>query len=843
MQSVRDIKKVQIIDYLQQIKNQVLTFSEDHMIVNAMMQFTTCFDAFLAENDLDKNDISSLKTELRRYYLNDFATQYKKQNNEQVYGMDSIFNQLDGQTIALQYYYIKNNPNPLGSKDKLNLAKDKSAYTQIHSLYHPAIRNFLKKFGYYDIFLIHPDTGHIIYSVFKELDFATSLKKGPYSNTNFAEAFNKANASDSPTTVVFTDFKQYFPSYEAPAGFVASPIFQGPKKIGVLIFQFPIDNVNRIMNERSGMGETGESYLIGNDMLMRSDSYLDPKHHSVFASFKEPQKGKVETEASRAALNGETDIKIIMDYNGNPVLSAYTPIKFGTLHWALLAEIDKAEAFSAIKTLQQTAVIIFVMGVVGIVLLSLFVARKIAKPIQSVVDTLTDLSQGDGDLSVRLPVLAKDEMGQLSAKFNLFAEKINSIILDLVDNTEILDLSSNDLIEISDQMTNEADQVSTQANSVAASAEEMTTNMGSVAAAMEQASINVSQVASAVEEMTTTINEISMNAGKTSSITTQAVVEAESASKKINELGISAKDIGKIIETIQDISEMTNLLALNATIEAARAGESGKGFAVVANEIKSLAAQTAEASVDIRSKIESVQVISNQTIDEIKKVSSIITEGNEIVSNVAASVEEQTATANEISNNITQISSGFGEVNENVAQATAVAGQMAEDIAFVYQTSTIMLNDIKIATGSAYQLNEMATKMSQLTAQFKLSHDDRFRSNPIKMAHNKWKKKLSDFLAGRITLTSKDINSHHECEFGQWYFGEGQTQYGQLPIYKAINAQHEKIHVTAKEIVRLFQEGKMNKSKELYLTFEDVAKKFFDMLDQMETDLLEMSRK
>jgi methyl-accepting chemotaxis protein len=368
-----------------------------------------------------------------------------------------------------------------------------------------------------------------------------------------------------------------------------------------------------------------------------------------------------------------------------------------------------------------------VIGILSVIIIALLISIiaiiniYVTRPLRDVVDTMKDIAQGEGDLTVRIKSVSKDEIGELGNWFNMFIQKLNRIILDIVDNTQTLDASSTELSGVSEQMTTDAGQVSTQASSVASAAEEMSSNMNSVAAAMEQSSMNVTQVASAAEEMTATINEISANTAKTSSITIQAVDEAENATKKINELGLSARDIGKVTETIQDISEQTNLLALNATIEAARAGEAGKGFAVVASEIKSLANQTAEATIDIRQKIGNVQLISSQTVEEIRRVTAIINDANELVSSVATAVEEQTATTSEIANNVNQISSGFGEVNENIAQATSVADQIAKEIALVDQSSTALTDNSGQVTDSAIALNKLAQKMSDLTSQFKLS--------------------------------------------------------------------------------------------------------------------------
>ncbi|ACN17043.1 Mcp [Desulforapulum autotrophicum HRM2] len=366
-----------------------------------------------------------------------------------------------------------------------------------------------------------------------------------------------------------------------------------------------------------------------------------------------------------------------------------------------------------------------VIGIVSLILLALFVSViaiiniYVTRPLVGVVETMKDIAQGEGDLTVRIQTDSKDEIGELGSWFNVFIEKLNKIILNIVANTGALDSSSKELSGVSVQMTSDADQLSTQTNSVAAAAEEMSSNMTSVSATMEQASMNVSQVASATEEMTATINEISTNTAKTSTITAQAVVEAKNASEKINELGITARDIGKVTEAIQDISEQTNLLALNATIEAARAGEAGKGFAVVASEIKNLANQTAVATIDIREKIEGIQRISGQTVEEIRRVTGIITDVNELVNTVASAVEEQAATTSEIAENVNQTSIGFSDVNKNVAQANDVAGQIAREIALADQSTTAMAGNCARVTESAVNLSKLAQEMSLSTSQFK----------------------------------------------------------------------------------------------------------------------------
>ncbi|OMH31804.1 methyl-accepting chemotaxis protein [Motiliproteus sp. MSK22-1] len=350
LEAVREVKQEAVERYLETVERQVRTFSEDRMIVEAMNNFKGRFNSFIEYNDIDEVALGEQKKALFQYYDKDFRNSYLDANGgNQPADLKQIFEQLDDEAIALQYQYIINNPNPLGSKHLMDKGDDISSYSRTHGYVHPSIRHYLEQFGYYDIFLVDHESGDIVYSVFKELDYATSLIDGPYAKTNFADVFRQAAASNEPNKVFFTDFKSYFPSYEAPAGFVASPVFDGDQKIGVAIFQFPIDRLNAIVAQRTGMGQTGETYLVGEDNLMRSDSYLDPESRSVGNSFRHPEAGKVSSSAVIAALKGESGHGVVHNYLDRSVLSAWSPLRFGNFNWAMIAEIDITEAMSPVN--------------------------------------------------------------------------------------------------------------------------------------------------------------------------------------------------------------------------------------------------------------------------------------------------------------------------------------------------------------------------------------------------------------------------------------------------------------------------------------------------------------
>ncbi|MCP3943801.1 MAG: methyl-accepting chemotaxis protein [Desulfobacteraceae bacterium] len=385
-----------------------------------------------------------------------------------------------------------------------------------------------------------------------------------------------------------------------------------------------------------------------------------------------------------------------------------------------IAEFNNIASKSINKSITTqifVAVCIIIALIISIVLCLQFI---VAKPINSTVKMIEDIAQGEGDLTKRLKIMSKDEIGDLGKWFNVFIKKLQDIIADIAGNSEKLDDSSRNLLTISKQMSQGADKVSSKSDTVATAAQKMSSNMTSVATAVEQSSENISMVSAATEEMTSTINEIAQNTEKTRSTSDQAVSRAKKASENIVILSKSAQVIGKVVETINDISDQTNLLALNATIEAARAGDAGKGFAVVASEIKSLAQQTAEATLEIKEKIESIQESTQETVSEVEEITVAISSVNEMIDIVASAVEEQSATTKEISSKVGQAARGIREVTENVANSSAVASEIAKDISEVNQSSKEMSNNSSQVDTSADELRQLADELKKTVDQFKI---------------------------------------------------------------------------------------------------------------------------
>jgi len=385
------------------------------------------------------------------------------------------------------------------------------------------------------------------------------------------------------------------------------------------------------------------------------------------------------------------------------------------------ATAEKLKQASA-AMIQQTKQVNISGGIICIVLVAailFFIIQQVIKPLKHTLIVVKDIAEGEGDLTIRLNVDSKDEVGELSRWFNIFLDKLQGIIADIAGTAGALGTSSDSLSGLSGKLSEGARNMSGLSSSVASAAEEMSVNMNSVAESSSEAATNVNMVASAAEEMTATINEIAMNSEKARAISESAVAQADEATSRMNRLDLAAQSIGKVTQTITEISDQTNLLALNATIEAARAGDVGKGFAVVANEIKELAKQTASATLEIRNQIEGIQGSTSETITQIDKISQVINSVNEIVSTIATAVEEQSVTTKEIAGNVAQASQGIQDVNENVTQSSLVSGEIAKEIAGVNEVSTQLSGNSTQVNQSADELYRLANQLNTLVGKFR----------------------------------------------------------------------------------------------------------------------------
>lgn len=436
--SVRASKGRQVESYIKELRKHLEVLSEDHTVVSAMVNFNTAYRSL--QNEVVPDEwIDAIDTYYARNFLPALA------DNVESPQIVANYRPLGQASQYLQYHYlIKNTLLNTTSSEAVRI--DNSTYAQHHSTYHPILQNLIDTFGYDDLYLIDFNSGEIVYSVNKRSDYATSLDRGPYRRSSLADVVAAVRDNPGRGFVQVVDFKAYVPKLAAPVAFFATPIFNGPHIVGIIALQIPPDRLNDILVGTQdwageGLGDTGQVYIVGDDTLMRSVSrelLEDPKAYQAAlekiglspqvinlvdkldtSTLLQP----VDTVATRFALAGESNTQIIQDYQDRPVLSAYAPLKLDGLRWAILAEIDKAEALGPITRIQIYMSIVAVSIILVIALLAGWVAQSLVNPMRQLIDASQKLQTGESIDTI--PLVGSDEVSQLGASFKQLVQALS----------------------------------------------------------------------------------------------------------------------------------------------------------------------------------------------------------------------------------------------------------------------------------------------------------------------------------------------------------------------------------------------------------------------------------
>jgi class 3 adenylate cyclase len=435
---LRASKTSQIESYFRSLRSELKVIGTSTGTADAMKDFAAAYGSVLGQSASIEGSRVNI---LRQFYKDEFAPKLSENLGQSI--DPDVFLPASIVSRYLQVEYIVKNPHAVGEKQRLDDAGDGSKYSQFHRQYHPIFKQIVKEFGYYDLFLID-NAGNVVYTVAKEVDFATNLRLGSSAQSGLAAVYRDAQKQNSGY-VAMSDFAFYEPSYGLPSAFMATPIYQGTELIGVLAIQLPVNEINDVMTSggnwlQDGLGESGETFIVSaRDQKMRSDSrVLIEKPEAYFAAL---EKGQINpedlalikrlntsvlnqpaaSEAVKDAIAGNTDKKTDISYLGQDVISAYGPLDIRGVDWVIVSEMDRNEIFRPITNFAQRVLIASAGLVFLITLASLWLARAFLKPVNLLSDGFRRLAKGHQNVAVE--VLAEDELGELGKSFNHMVKK------------------------------------------------------------------------------------------------------------------------------------------------------------------------------------------------------------------------------------------------------------------------------------------------------------------------------------------------------------------------------------------------------------------------------------
>lgn len=667
------------------------------------------------------------------------------------------------------------------------------------------LANYIKYYDYYDLFLIHPQ-GYIFYTVKHEKDYHSNILTSDYAKSGLGQLVQTVLTSKA---FAMSDYAPYAPSNGEPAAFIAEPLINGEQVEMIVALQLGDKGMNRIMHERTGMGESGETYLVGGDKLMRSNSYHDQVHRSIMASFANPAKGSVDTESSRAALAGETGTDLIQDYREVSVLSAYTPVKVGNLIWGLLVEIDEAEAFAAIKQLERTLGIIAILGVIAIIVIAWWITNTIKHPLAHLIDISKAIAAGN--LNNDIQIKNRDEIGQLLQAFAAMQtqlrehleQEIKEIILAISQGDfdkrislegkggffQTLSASINQIIQINQEMITETmrvfaalsqgdltqmiagnymgvfEQLKNDANATVARLTEIMTaiqqlaNEVNIAAdELSQGNINLSQrteqqaaslqqTAASMEQMTSTVQQNTDSTSQAAQLAHSATDRAKTGCEIVNSAIAAITAINKSSKKIKDIITVIDEIAFQTNLLALNA-------AVEAARAGEQGRGFAVVATEVRALAQRSAVAAKEIKELIQDSVVKVEEGVQLANQSGEALEEIVTAVKKVNDIIAEIAAAGQEQSAGINQVNKAVSQMDE----MTQQNASMVEETAAASES---LSRQAQNLKRQIAFFKLDQQ------PVPQL-NKNKPKTINRSQSPTQLTSATTTPHTRHSDNEW---------------------------------------------------------------------------
>ncbi len=762
LSSLRDTKRQQVSDEIDSRVKSLQALASQRATIDAMRQFKTAFSTAGKDSGVTAEAAGNA---LAEYAQKQFASEFGKRNAVATPDLSKNIAALDPNGAALQAEFIVNNPNPLGQKEKMMRPQGNYAYAQAHAQYHPSLERAQKLFGYYDLFLIDTETDNVVYSVFKELDFASTLKgNGVAAGTKLAEAYNKVKQAANRDTTYLSDFAPYLPSYDDLASFAAVPIFDGDRQVGVIAMQYPIDKLSDVMSsdkawEKIGLGKTGDMFIVGADKLMRTNARYLSENKVAFADSlgaklsaaaratmlkKDSTIGliSIDSDATRGSLTGADGFAKFVDYRGVPSYGAWGALKVQGLNWGIVAKIDEVEADAAINSINNQALIRALLIGLGVVLVAGFLVsvflRRFLAPIQKLTDTVQKVA--GGETSARSQLTGQDEIGALGRSFDSLLddriaslekagkenETLNNSVIALLQT--VFQLSNRDLTARApvtediigtvsssiNQLSEETGQTLTEVQSIAEQVRNTSEAVRvqsvmveetarSEREALQTMSVSLNQATEQLAQMATLSNQSNTAAEQAATATQAALTAVDGTVKGMDQLRDSISDMEKRFKRLGERSqEISTAVQLINTIS--------ERTHVLALNASMQAATAGEAGRGFAVVAEEVQRLS----DSSRQATSTI---SQLVGNIQAETNETLFTVNRLIGEVVKQSELAQRAGVQMNQTQTTTAQL---VGLVRQIATFSEQQAKLATGlqqSVLDINQGTEQTSSAIAE------------------------------------------------------------------------------------------------------------------------------
>ena len=583
------------------------------------------------------------------------------------------YNALDNANDALQRFYIDENEHPEGEKNALVKADTGSSYGFIHATYHPTFNTHQREMGYYDSFLFDTQ-GNLVYSVSKERDFATNMIDGPWSGSGLAQAYQQASALLATDPSAFIDFSSYGPSGDDPAAFLARPVFnEVGKRLGVIAYQMSIGELTLAASDLEGLGTTAEGFIVGSDMLMRSETDKTDAQDTL--------KTKIDHQAVVDGINGGGHIFSAEGHSGQAVMGYVAPLSFLGTDWVVIVQENTTDLFSGLKSALTYVFLLAILVLLGVLFASIYFSRSISRPVHLLTQAVNQVAGGHTDTIV--PCTDRgDEIGELARKTEVFrqnAVRIEKMVTEQKKaNAQMAELNAEKerAAQREIELAREKEKADEAANTLRENMmRKLGTSFGAVVEDAVQGNFS-SRVKSNFDDEV--LNELSSNINHLLETVDNGLSRTGQALSRVANGDLTHRMTGTFNGSFKELQDNVNNMLSSLTTLIASITESGKTFSGSASELR----QTAD-------------LLSRQA------------EQN------AASVEQTSAALEELTASISQVDNSLADVRQNAQDARKTASA-SEQVA-----SDAQISMDRIAKGSE-EINRVTEVINDIAFQINL---------------------------------------------------------------------------------------------------------------------------